>query len=165
MITSSQKNPIKLLTFDIPHRIIEWTVTFLQNRKQRVKLSPDCYSERGTVPAGVPWGTKWGPRLFALMINDLDVTDTDLWKHLDDTTISENEYKQQTSTIQSRVHELPRKSTVDKFQLNEDKCKELRISFARPERSFTSIFFNDKPIDVVSNTKVLGVYSSRISSG
>ena len=49
----------KLLTFDIPHRIIEWIVSFLQNRKQCVKLSQDCYSEWGTVPAGVPQGQSW----------------------------------------------------------------------------------------------------------
>ena len=95
------------------------------------------------------------------MINDLDVTDTDLWKYVDDTTTSENVYKQETSTIQSRVDEQTRKSAADRFQLNEDKCKELRISFARPERSFTPIFVNNKPIEVVSNAKVLGMHISR----
>ena len=95
------------------------------------------------------------------MINYLDVTDTDLWKYVDNTTISENVYKQQTSTIQSRVDELTRKSAADKFQQNKDKCKERRISFARPEQSFTPIFINNKPIDVVLNAKVLGMHILR----
>ena len=35
----------KLMTFDIPHSIIEWIVDFLVDREQRVKLCQDCYSE------------------------------------------------------------------------------------------------------------------------
>jgi hypothetical protein len=61
----------KLTTFEIPKRIIGWIVNFLKDRKQRVKLSQDCYSEWGLVPAGVPHGAKLGPWLFAIMINDL----------------------------------------------------------------------------------------------
>ena len=49
----------KLVTFDIPHSIIEWIVDFLKDRKQRVKLSQDCFSEWGTVPAGVHWSVSW----------------------------------------------------------------------------------------------------------
>ena len=78
---------------------------------------------------------------------------------MDDTTISENVYTQETSTIQSRVDELTRKSIADKYQLNEDNCKELRISYE--SRSFTPIFVNDKLIEVVSNAKVLGMHISR----
>ena len=38
-----------------------WVLDFLSDRKQRVKLSSDCLSEWGLVPAGVPQGTKLGP--------------------------------------------------------------------------------------------------------
>jgi hypothetical protein len=37
----------KLTTFEIPKRIIGWIVNFLKDRKQRVRLSQDCYSEWG----------------------------------------------------------------------------------------------------------------------
>ena len=120
----------KLSNFDIPDKIIGWIVSFLQNRKQRVKLSQDCFSEWGMVPAGVPQGTKMGPWLFVITINDLDVTDTDLWKYVDDTTISEKVPKHEHCSIQTSVDELTRNSTADKFQLNQAKCKELRITFA-----------------------------------
>jgi hypothetical protein len=70
----------KLTTFEIPKWIIRWIVSFLKDRKQRVKLSQNCYSD-------------WGPWLFAIMINDLEVVDIDLWKYVDDTTISETVLK------------------------------------------------------------------------
>ena len=151
----------KFMTFDIPHGIIKRIVDFLIDRKQRVKLSQDCFSEWGSVPAGVPQGTKFGPWLFAMMINNLSVTDANLWKYLDNTTISEHVDKHKISRVQSHVDELIEKTKDDKFQLNEAKCKELCISFDRSERSFSPILINDKPIEVVSNAKILGVSISK----
>jgi hypothetical protein len=44
----------KILSLNIPRSIARWVVDFLTNRKQRVKLSHDCFSEWGDVPSGVP---------------------------------------------------------------------------------------------------------------
>lgn len=147
----------KLRTLDLPHVIICWIIDFLKCRKQRVRLERDCQSEWIDFPAGVPQGTKLGPWLFVLMIGDIGVTKTDLWKYVDDTTITEPIHKNGIRNIQNAVSELNTKSLQNKFQLNETKCKELRISFAKGSPNLTPLVVNEKPIDVVSNVKLLGL--------
>ena len=122
----------KLLHYDLPPWVIHWIKSFLTNRQQRVKLSQDCFSEWGAIPAGVPQGTKLGPWLFAIMINDIKVNGgAMLWKYVDDTTISEIIPRGQLGGIQAVVDDLSSQSQRERFKLNEAKCKELRISYAK----------------------------------
>ena len=147
--------------YDLPAVIVAWITDFLTCRKQRVKLGNDCYSEWGAVPAGVPRVTKLGPWLFLIMINDLNVPDVDLWKYVDDTTISECVPRDQPSSIQSAVDYLARCAAEEKFQLNESKCKELRISFSRGNSDqILPIIINNKPIKSVGSAKILGLHVS-----
>ena len=92
----------KIEALDMPRWVRVWVLDFLSDRKQRVKLSSDCRSEWGLVPAGVPQGTKLCPWLFLLMINDLEV-DALTWKYVDDTTIAQTIPRGLTSDVQSAV--------------------------------------------------------------
>ena len=92
---------IKHTHIPIPLGIARWVVDFLTNRKQRVKLANDCYSEWGHTLAGVPQGTKLRPWLFLLMINDLKFATASKWKYVDDTSVAEIVKKGNCSTIQS----------------------------------------------------------------
>ena len=145
----------KLQALDMPVGVSFWIIDFLTDRTQRVKLGEDCLSEWRKVPAAVPQGTKLGPWLFILMIDDINTSNTELWKCVDDTTIAECVDKKEDSRIQSDVEELIAKSNQNKFQLNESKCKELRISFAKSAADFTPIVMNEKAIEVVSSVKLL----------
>ena len=95
------------------------------------------------------------------MINALDIQGSDQWKYVDDTTVSETVSKCQESNIQNAVDTFSIRATVNKFELNEPKCKELRISFSTKPASFDPIVINGKDIDVVPKAKVLGPTLSR----
>ena len=89
----------KLLALDTPVGVSFWTMDFLTDRTQRVKLGEDSLSEWRNVPAGVPQGTKLGPWLFILMIDDINTSNSNLWKYVDDTTIAECLQKKEGSRI------------------------------------------------------------------
>ena len=135
-------------------------VEFLSDRFQRVKLSQGCFSEWGRVPSGVPQGTKLGPWLFLIIINDLSLTDADLWKYVDDTTASETVNKCQQSRAQAIADEMLQWSQNSKMKLNETKCKELRTSFSKVPRDFNPILINDKCVKVVESCKLLSMIIS-----
>ena len=149
----------KLTTFAIPSQVKSWIVDFLMDRKQRVKLAQDCHSEWRSVPSGVPQGTKLGPWLFLVMINDLD-TPADMWKYVDDTSCSEIVRKGSESKLQEAVDDLSRQASIDGFQLNEAKCKELRIGFSNNNHDFEPLVLNGKPLEVVTSAKLLGMIIS-----
>ena len=56
--------------------------------------------------------------------------------------------------IANRVIEWSRENRV---QLNADKCKELRISFAKEQRVFDPIIIEGKEVELVTSTKLLGL--------
>ena len=147
----------KLEAYELPPWVLDWIASFLTDRKQRVKLAYNSYSDWGSVKAGVPQGTKLGPWLFLVMINDIKVSGLNLWKYVDDTSIAETVHKGQPSGIQVAVHDLVKQAEADKFQLNETKCKELQISFRRSPDSFKEVTINNKPIEVVTCVKLLGL--------
>ena len=70
--------------------VINWLISFLDHRKQRVVV--DGYStEYVSINRGVPQGTVLGPVLFSIFINDIKAVNTDknrLVKFADDITVS-----------------------------------------------------------------------------
>ena len=156
----------KLCLCDFPDPVICWIIDFLTSRKQRVKFGGhDSFSEWDVVPAGVPQGTTLGPWLFIIMVNELDVPATDLWKYVDDTTISETISKNQDSHIHTAVDTLVNRAS-------QTKCKELYINFSTKNTTyFDSVVVNGMPIGLVASVKTLGLnvasdlkWNSRIDS-
>ncbi len=89
------------------------------------------------------------------MINDLKKHSENLWKYVDDTMASEVVLQGEHSETQLIANEISDWSNINRMQLNADKCKEIRISFA-PEL-INQITIENQIIEVVSDVKVLGL--------
>ena len=68
--------------------------------------------------------------LFLIIVNDLAVTNLNLWKYVDDTTGSEITGKEAISQANMAVNEIYDWSINHKMQLNQEKCKEMQIGFS-----------------------------------
>ena len=111
------------------------------------------------VRAGVSQGTKLGPWLFLVMINDLKVLSaSDCIKYVDDTTVYEIISKNSPSNAQSMINEVATWSTLNSFHLHPKKCNELRVSFLRSPTSYEFIEINGSKVCSVRVVKLLGVY-------
>ena len=55
----------------------------------------------------------------------------ELWKYVDDSTISETILKGRTSIIQTTVDTFDLCAALDKFEMNETKCKEMKTCFSK----------------------------------
>ena len=95
------------------------------------------------------------------VINDLSLRDNlnaKLWKYVDDTTSSEVVPKRCDSNAQRIADEVAQWSTDNSgVKLNNEKCKELRISFARNQPELQPIVVNGQELEVVHSAKLLGV--------
>ena len=112
----------------------------------------------GTNPLLGTAGYQIGPRLLVLMINDLDVNIPHLWKFVDETTVSDVVAKGNASKAQNTVNQVIEWSHVNRVQLNPDKCKELRISFARSPVELDAVVIDRKEVEVASTgPKLLGL--------
>jgi hypothetical protein len=74
------------------------------------------------------------------------------------TTFSEVIGKDQASNFQNQLDILANGISSDKFQLNESKCKEMRICFGSIINDFQPITINKITLEIVQNAKVLGLH-------
>ena len=58
------------------------------------------------------------------------------------------------------MDDLSRQASIDGFQLNEAKCKELRIGFSNNNHDFEPLVLNGKPLELVTSAKLLGMIIS-----
>ena len=149
----------KLIHFGIRGFIITWICSFLSDRRQAVKVK-DAISQWLPVHAGVPQGTKLGPILFLLMINDLATKSPLLsshWKYVDDVTISEVVPSGQSSSLQRDLDCISQWASCNNMNLNPKKCKELVICPLRSQPDLSVLLVDGTPLERVSSYKVLGV--------
>ena len=135
--------------------IVKWICSFLSQRRQAVKLD-GLLSEWAPVHAGVPQGTKLGPVLFLVMVNDL-ARKSSYWKCVDDITISEVVPHGSPSTIQDGLDNITAWAEENCLNLNPKKCKEMRLSFLAKGLDVLQLTVHDTYLEKVSVHKVLGI--------
>lgn len=148
----------KLIRMNVHPVLTNWIANFLTDRQQRTRVGP-YFSDWKNINAGVPQGTKLGPLLFLIMVNDLVVSDNAV-KYVDDTTLWEIIPKDTQSCLPSIVSECSDWALVNNMKINPSKTKELRVSFSFQSPLYAPIIINDRVIDTVSEAKLLGVVIS-----
>ena len=119
----------KLLSSGVPEHIIAWSLDFLNERKQFVKIG-DSVSATTTVAAGTPQGTVSGPNDFKVIINDLTFNTT-YAKYVDDTTVLSVSRDVNDCTLQSSADFLVQWTQDNTVAINTNKTKELIICFSK----------------------------------
>ena len=149
----------KLINLGVHRSIIPWICSFLSNRRQRVNLGRSM-SRWLPNNAGVPQGTKLGPILFAIMINDLKIASSrsSNWKYVDDVTISEIVPTREVPILQNELDAISDWTNTNNMKLNPKKCKEMIVTFrhdiAHPP---TSLVVDNISLERVESYKLLGL--------
>ena len=148
----------KLINIGIHPVLINWIANFLTDRRQRTRIGPN-YSCWRPINGGVPQGTKLGPLLFLIMVNDLKVS-VDSVKFVDDTTLWETITSAQlsTSVLQAQISECSSWLAKNNMKLNPTKTKEIRVCFSTYDaKALPPLTIDGCITSVVSHAKLLGL--------
>lgn len=108
----------KLKSLDVNPFIVNWIISFLSNRMQRVVVD-GVSTEFVSINKGVPQGTVLGPVLFSIMVNDIIAVNPSrnlLTKYADDITLS--------VPVKSNVPD----SAIQEVESIESWCRENRMT-------------------------------------
>ena len=154
----------KFLHYDFPPHVSAWSLSFLSERQQCVKIN-DRISNIVTTHAGTPQGTVSGPNDFKLLINDLTFT-LPYVKYVDDTTYISVSEDPLDDSLQSESNNLLDWCEINGMKPNPKKTKEMIIYFgkSRDISAVPKLKFGDEEIERVESIKLLGVFfSSKLS--
>lgn len=117
----------KLKATNLNPYIINWIISFLGNRKQRVIVDGKI-TDYVDINRGVPQGTVLGPLLFSLMVNDIKLVDSNngISKYADDITISVP-VRRNSDTALAEVKNLESWAANNRMSLNLSKTWEMLL--------------------------------------
>ena len=142
-----------------------WFNTYLTHRKQQVSVN-NCMSDFKQITYGVPQGSILGPLLFLLFINDLPLytknVSTDLYA--DDTTLYDiqDSMERIEDNLQSALNNLHVWCRNNCMILNSSKTKVMLVTTNQKRQRLHNenldLKFNNEPLNMISNDKILGIY-------
>ena len=159
---SHQKLIWKLKRLGVNDKILHWIIDFLQDRRQRVRIS-DSVSGWEVVRSGVPQGSVLGPTLFLAYINDLpEAVQLDTLKlfaddaKLDSTITAADD----SLVLQENLNLLAEWSEKWSLEINPSKCKILHLTGIRPTINYSYYLQGSegqRQLESVDHEKDLGV--------
>jgi len=147
----------KFKKYNFPEHVAVWSLDFLQNRQQFVRIS-QTDSDWLFTHAGSPQGTIAGPNDFNLLINDHQF-DCLYAKYVDDTTLFTTSIDPDDNLLQKSADQLAAWSHDNSMILNEVKTKEMILYFGKGDIAsrVEHININGVSIEKVDCFKLLGV--------
>lgn len=151
----------KLAKYKFHNCLLRWVASFLQGRSQFVTIS-SVTSKPLSLNGGIPQGTKIGPLLFAVMVNELVSSWSPRAKFVDDLTIVEIVPRNSPSFLNFIVEDIIQYAIANHMKLNPPKCKEMLVDFLRYNSCVSCpIVTGNAVIEQVASFKFLGVNISR----
>ena len=146
---------LKLQILCVPPISLHWCADFLQERNLRVKMG-QIKSSWHQINDSVPQGTKLGPTLFLVMINDLE-PNLPIYKFVDDCTVYDAHLKSANSALQTNIDGISEWIHNNNMLLNVKKTKELCISLTKCPLNLQNLSLANNEIKVVDEFKLLSV--------
>ena len=107
---------------------VRWVASFLQGRAQVTRASASV-SAPLYLNGGIPQGTKLGPVLFAVMVNDLVQSWGARIKFVDDLTVLKVVPRNSPSLLNVVVDDIHAFAFNNNMRLNPRKCKTVTVDF------------------------------------
>ena len=147
----------KLNAYGFSRSALKLTLSYLSQRKQRVKIN-GTFSEWKTTSVGVPQGSVLGPLLFNIYINDMFmfISNSQICNYADDTTlyVIEQDIEQAIKTLEQDVVITREWFQNNYMKLNEEKCN--LINFSKSNIN-TSLKIDNTTIKPSKEQKLLGI--------
>jgi hypothetical protein len=150
----------KFIECQFPPHLSAWSLSFLEGRKQFVKVGNWSSSTLSTT-GGAPQGTRAGPNVFKLISNDLRF-DLPYVKYVDDLSLASISTDPNDCTLQEAVDQLGHWCRLNGMCLNTRKTKEMLIHFGKrcDKNAISNIRINNSTLERVVTFKLLGVHLS-----
>ena len=134
--------------------LCNWLLDFLTERPQSVWVGQNT-SRVITLSTGCPQGRVLGPLLFTLMTHNCvpKATTNHIVKFADDTTV-EDLIRDDHDLVEQLVGWCSKNNSI----INVDKTKQITVHSRKKQPSQAPPLINNTAVEVVSNTKLLGVH-------
>ena len=149
----------KLSPLGLSTPLCNWLLDFLTNRPQSVRVGQNN-SSAISLSTGSPQGCVLSPLLFTLMTHDCCArfSTNHMVKYADDTTLVGLIKDDNELAYREEVRQLVGWCNSHNLVLNVSKTKEVIVDLRRNQRGHSPLLIEDTAVEVVSNTKFLGVH-------